>query len=145
MREAAASLILPRTIIRAEGTDAFDYLHRMSTNDLKTISDGESRRSVIINEKGRLIDLVTVARVGDEAIVIGSPGSGEELARWLGKFIIMDDVRLTAPGGQTLLASIYGPDTPAIIQNIPTGRHHPRGSRVDPRFSVRTGGRRRGR
>ncbi|HLF13325.1 MAG TPA: hypothetical protein VI932_00360 [Bacteroidota bacterium] len=118
LRDSAASVILERSLIGIEGKETFDFLHRMSTNDLLTLADGQTRRTVIVNEKGRVIDFVTIVRTGERALLIGSPGAGNELARWFGKFIIMDDLRITATHDRIPFYSIYGPGSPDLIRKI---------------------------
>ncbi len=122
IRQAAASAVVIRSIIRLEGADTFDYLHRMTTNDMLTLGDGETRRTVFVNEKGRVIDIATVLRTGDSAVIIGSPGCGHTVTEWLAKFIIMDDVRLSSSPPEKGLPALCGPEIPAILGTLaPSG------------------------
>ncbi len=114
VRSAAARIALHRSLLRLEGADAFDFLHRMSTNDMLSMRDGEARRTVIVNEKGRIIDLVTVVRTGDRALVLGSPALGRALKGWFDKFIIMDDVHITGETADTRVMAFYGPQSAAL-------------------------------
>ncbi len=144
MRESAVTTVLPRSVLRIEGKDTFDFLHRMSTNDLRTLADGQTRRTVIVSEKGRIIDLVMVVRIGEHAILLGSPGSGIDLARWFERFIIMDDVRITGTPDDLSISSIYGPESPVIIRKFlgADGVHDDRDDRIlqtpdDHRYLIR--------
>lgn len=114
VRSAAARIALHRSLLRLEGAEVFDFLHRMSTNDMISMRDGEARRTVIVNEKGRVIDLVTVVRAGDRALVLGSPALGPALKGWFDKFIIMDDVRITGETADTRVMAFYGPQSAAL-------------------------------
>jgi tRNA-modifying protein YgfZ len=109
LRGSIGFALLPRSILLLEGGDLFDFLHRMSTNDLRTMADGSAIRTFFLNEKGRAIDLVTVVRNGQSAIVIGSRGSSGTLAAWLEKFIIMDDVRIRLSAEYPAIPTLYGP------------------------------------
>lgn len=102
-----------RSLLRLSGADAEDFLHRMSTNDLRGIADGEARRTAVVNEKGRLVDVVSVARRGSGLLVVGSPGGGPALSAWLEKFIIMDDVRIEGVEDPVRLRAFHGPDAPS--------------------------------
>jgi folate-binding protein YgfZ len=116
IRKSVVSANIPRSSIFLDGGDAFDFLHRMSTNDVKGLADGASRRTVIVNEKGRVIDLVTVARRGTRAVILGSGGCGETLSSWFDRFIIMDDVKITLHDDTMFHPAIYGPGAPGMIE-----------------------------
>jgi folate-binding protein YgfZ len=115
IRRTAVSASIPRSIIVLDGSDAFDFLHRMSTNDFRTIGDGQSRRTVIVNEKGRVVDLVTVVRTGGRTIVLGGAGSSGPLAAWFERFIIMDDVKVSLFADLPVIPALYGPDAHGSI------------------------------
>jgi folate-binding protein YgfZ len=110
IRRSAVLAMVPRSVLVLEGADTFDFLHRMSTNDIRTIGDGESRRTVFVNEKGRVVDLVTVLRAGPRAIIVGSPTAAGTLSAWLGRFIIMDDVRIAVAAELPAVRAVYGPE-----------------------------------
>jgi folate-binding protein YgfZ len=110
IRRTAVLSTVPRSVLVLEGGDTFDFLHRMSTNELRTLGDGESRPTVIVNEKGRVVDLVTVRRAGARAILAGSPGGSGALTAWFERFIIMDDVRITLGADLPAVPALYGPE-----------------------------------
>ncbi len=80
----------------ARGKDAIDLLHRMSTNDVKPLEDTKPQAvlTVLLNEKGRFVDVLKVVRDGSGGILlITSKGAEETVIRWLDKFTIMEDAR----------------------------------------------------
>ena len=81
--------------VAALGSDAIDLLHRMSTNDLLPLigKSGTGAQTVLTNEKGRIIDLLTVLSQGKEALLITSSGREEHVIQWLDKFVIMEDAK----------------------------------------------------
>jgi folate-binding protein YgfZ len=83
-----------RDVLRVSGRDALDLLHRLSTNDLGDLGPGEVRETVLTTDKGRIVDLLIVARFGGELVVVCSGGRGETVRRWIEKFVITDDVSL---------------------------------------------------
>ncbi len=87
---------LPYGIIECRGLDAADFLQRMTTNDMSTISIGSAAGSVLVTEKGRIVDLITVARPTDSIwLLITSPRNDNAVLQWLRKYIIMEDVQLS--------------------------------------------------
>ncbi len=78
------------------GKDAVDLLHRMSTNDLKSVEQKmHGAQTVLTSEKGRIIDLVTVVNRGEDILLVTSKGHEEKIITWLDKFTIMDDARFS--------------------------------------------------
>jgi folate-binding protein YgfZ len=94
-------------ILRLEGRDTLDFLHRISTNDLKDLLFGQSTQTILATEKGRVIDSIVVHHRGDFLLLITGRGAGQQVQRWLEKFIIMDDVKITDLSGRwTLLVQM---------------------------------------
>lgn len=90
-------------ILKMEGKDAIDLLHRISTNDFRGFRDGSAVQTVLLSEKGRLVDSVVILHRTDHLLVITSRGANEHVAQWIEKFIIMEDVILSDETGRHLL------------------------------------------
>jgi folate-binding protein YgfZ len=83
-------------IIEVRGTDAGDFLQRMSTNDVSSLTVGSATSSVLTTEKGRIVDLVTIVRTSDTSwMLITSPGNDTAVYQWLRKYVIMEDIRFS--------------------------------------------------
>ncbi len=81
-----------RSIVALRGNDAHDLLQRLSTNDLLKLAIGGVIKTILTNEKGRIIDLLSVLRLGtSELLLLGQTIGGHDLQRWLEKYIIMED------------------------------------------------------
>lgn len=117
LQEAASLAMVARSILLLGGGDVFDFLHRTTTNDFRAMSDRGSERTFVLTEKGRTVDLVTVARTGDRAVIIGSPGAAEVLSAWFGKFIVMDDVRVERVEEGKPIPAIYGSGAPMFVKD----------------------------
>jgi folate-binding protein YgfZ len=86
---------LPAGFVRVTGKDRVDLLHRLSTNDLRALTEPERvATTVFANEKGRVVDWVWVYSTADALLVRTSAGRATALIAWLDRFIIMEDVRL---------------------------------------------------
>jgi folate-binding protein YgfZ len=90
-------------ILRMEGIDAIDLLHRISTNDFRSFKEGGAVQTVLLTEKGRLADSVVILHRNDHLLVITSRGAHQHVAQWIEKFIIMEDVKLSNETGRQLL------------------------------------------
>lgn len=97
MKAAVTSMVdvSGRSIVRLSGKDAQDLLHRLSTNDLSMLQTGGSRQTVLTSEKGRIVDVVSVLKISEEALLlVGQTTGGESLRQWLERYIIMEEARV---------------------------------------------------
>jgi folate-binding protein YgfZ len=81
-----------RTLLYVRGAEGEDLLQRISTNDLKALASGPVR-TVLTNEKGRIVDVVTVVRLdGQTLLLAGISRDFHVPMSWINRFIIMEDV-----------------------------------------------------
>ncbi|MCX7936270.1 MAG: hypothetical protein N2971_00990 [Chlorobi bacterium] len=88
---------VPYGVIHAHGKDTIDFLQRLTTNDMAQLSSTGGIRTVLLNEKGRIIDVITCLQDSDRLRIITSPGSIEQVYSWLRRYVILDDVVLSVP------------------------------------------------
>lgn len=73
-----------RPIIRVFGFPSARLLQAALTTDVERLRVGETRRSLMCDEAGGIIDELTVCRTGDlEYLLVASPGCSAEDAAWL--------------------------------------------------------------
>jgi len=60
--------------LKVSGTDALDLLNRLSTNNLEHFTPDKCMGTILTNNKGRIIDLLTIIPTGDSLLVLTSPG-----------------------------------------------------------------------
>jgi folate-binding protein YgfZ len=82
----------PFSVLSMTGVDCIDFLQRISTNDFSRFLAGSIQKTLIVSDKGRIIDTVWVINRETELLVLTSKGSGGEVRAFLEKYIIMDDV-----------------------------------------------------
>ncbi len=120
-REARMSVAFfraTRSRLTLTGKDVPDFLHRMSTNDLRTLSPGEDRMTIFTSEKGRVVDMAHATGTGEGAILTASAGNGQVLSAWLERFIIMEDVRIADRREEWGCVHLVGPDCPSIVTRL---------------------------
>ena len=91
------------------GKDARDLLHRLSTNDLWTLSPSGSIRTVLTNERGRIIDWVQLRPGDDRLLVICHAAARQNVRDWIERFIITEDVEILSPSDAPGIASVILP------------------------------------
>lgn len=84
-----------RVILRLVGPDGLDFIQRISTNDVASLQLGQSKQTVLTNEKGRIIDVVAVHRTADsQLLLLGQSNESAQLISWIKKYIIMEDISI---------------------------------------------------
>ncbi|MEP7291992.1 MAG: glycine cleavage system protein T [Chloroflexota bacterium] len=73
------------------GRDRLALLHRISTNDLLTLAEGEGRPTLFTNANARILDRATVYHRGERALILTEPGRGDALMRYLQRNIFFND------------------------------------------------------
>ena len=82
-----------RALLKLTGSESLDFLQRISTNDLKDLKSGVSVPTILTNEKGRIVDLLSVVVAEPGTIMlVGNSTSPELLVDWLRKYTIMEDI-----------------------------------------------------
>jgi folate-binding protein YgfZ len=85
-----------RAVINIVGADARDFLQRMSTNDMGALALGRATQSCFLNNKGRIVDYVTVlVRELNSYAMVSSFTDPERLLDWLRQFHFIEDFSLS--------------------------------------------------
>lgn len=96
------------SIFYVTGNDAIEFLHRISTNDLLNLSDYSTIQTLLLNEKGRLIDRLKLYKFPEYLILIGSPDNEEKINRWIERYAVMDDIKVKQVSGNYLYLKTIG-------------------------------------
>ncbi|MFM8857398.1 MAG: YgfZ/GcvT domain-containing protein [Actinomycetota bacterium] len=89
---------IERLCVEAIGADVATYLHSQLSNDIQSLSVGQSRYSFVLDPSGKIVALVRVSRFRDDAFLLDTdsvPGLGDILLARLNKFKIRVDVNFT--------------------------------------------------
>ena len=103
-------------IFRLTGADALDFLHRISTNDVKSMAPLEVKKTIFANEKGRILDEIILFTGESGIFIIGHEDNHELLEFWLNRFIIADDVKIENLYGKYGALEIIGPRSTQLLQ-----------------------------
>ena len=82
-------------VIHLTGSDSKELLQRISTNDVLSLQQNNSCATILTNEKGRIIDVVTVYSKEQSLLLLTGGNNVGEVMQWINKFIIMEDVQLS--------------------------------------------------
>lgn len=107
--------LLPSALLELHGKDTLDFLHRITTNDLKSLPVNQYIKTIFTNEKGRILDRVSVLNFGEKQLLIGNTGTQQKLLQWLQRYIIMDDVKVVNANEQYAVFEIFGPQAKSFM------------------------------
>src|SRR2546428_11315779 len=99
--------MLPSTLIRLDGRDALDLLHRISTQHLRDLTAGACRTTLFCDFRGRVRHRVAVAPTADGAVWLArSDATAAELITAIQAQIFRDDVRIEdSSGGEGVIST----------------------------------------
>ena len=94
-REKAAGSTTGTTLVRLEGAETLDLLHRISTQDMSDLAPGMARATLFCDFRGRLLHRAIAARTADGAVWLLRDDAGTaELIAYLERFIFRESVRV---------------------------------------------------
>ncbi|TAK52545.1 MAG: hypothetical protein EPO24_15180, partial [Bacteroidetes bacterium] len=118
LNESAAVMELPCGALSLKGRDAFDFLQRLSTNDVLHIANGNAGMTILVNEKAKIIDIVTVLHVGDEIILVLESREAVKMEQWLNRFLFTEDVLINNISAEYLHRLVIGKEGGKRIQEL---------------------------
>ncbi|MFQ5719140.1 MAG: YgfZ/GcvT domain-containing protein [Acidobacteriota bacterium] len=98
------------------GGDRSRLLHRISTNDIESLTPGTGTATLLATPKGRLIDRLVVLCLPDEFLVITSTGTAALAAGRIGKYVVIEDVSVVDRTASTFQLGLYGPRAPEVLE-----------------------------
>ena len=100
------------TVLRLEGRDVLDLLHRISTADLRALERGAARATLFCDFRGRIQHRATVVHAPDGAVWLLRPDApGDALAAFLDRSVFREDVRIANAGDGWRVEAHYDRDT----------------------------------
>jgi len=89
------------TVLRLEGRDTLDLLHRISTRQLLDLAPGQCRAAPFCDFRGRLLHRAVVAAPGDGALwLLRDDAPGADLAAFVDGHVFREDVRIEDLGAR---------------------------------------------
>ena len=99
------------------GKDAFDFVQRMTTNDVSKLTEGAVQYSTMCYENGGIVDDLLVYHCGDYLQLVVNASNLEKDFNWL-KSNITGDVQLIDKSDETALLAVQGPRSLDNIKKI---------------------------
>jgi tRNA-modifying protein YgfZ len=105
----------PAGVLRVSGKDRLDLLHRISTNDLRPLASADTTAATVFtNEKGRIVDWVTIVSRPTELWLRTSEGRAPALAAWIDRYTIVEDLTVKDGSAELRHLIVQGDDAVRI-------------------------------
>ena len=104
--------------LKATGADVLDLLNRLSTNLIDRIEVGSGARTVLTDERGRILDLTLVINMGSHILLVVGPQNREKVSEWIDKYTIVDDVALEDITLKTAMFTILGQEAEIVLSSL---------------------------
>jgi aminomethyltransferase len=106
-------------LLRVRGKDAFDLLQLCLTRDIAPLAAGACGYSVILDERGHVVDDAIVYNMGkDGYILIVNANMGQVVREHLTRHRVFSDVSVTDESGKFSKIDIQGPASPKIVRKL---------------------------
>jgi len=116
LRRSAALLdSTARARVRICGKHRLELLHRMTTQDLRTLAAGEGRTAVLLTDKARIVDHLAVYALEEELRVLSAREDASPSLAHLKRYTLRDDFRAEDRSGATSLLWVLGPRAAEIL------------------------------
>lgn len=134
--------------LKVTGAKRLDLLHRLTTNAVKDLANGQGAETVMCTNKGRIIDRLFVYAGTDDYFLVTSPNMAPTIKEMIEKVRFRDDVTLEDITESTAMLTLYGPesgrflDWAANTETKGTALHHWRPVTINGvgAIAARTGG-----
>ena len=107
--------------LRITGADSLDLLNRLSTNKLIDLQPGRGAGTVLTTNKGRILDVLVVANIGEELLIITSLGMEERVAEWIDLYTFGEDIAVEDATQSAALLSVVGPKAVEVLGEAASG------------------------
>ena len=105
-----------RGLLRFTGKDRQDFLHRMTTQDIRGMTGGQSRRAFQLNAKGRIIADLIVHHGDEDTWLDGDDCDLPPLAKLYDERLFGEDVTIEHITATRTCLGLYGPQAEMLLE-----------------------------
>ena len=104
--------------LRMTGADRQHFLHRVVTNDVGRLGDGEGVYACMLTPQGKIISDMTVYVRGEDLLIDVEPGMAGVLRETLDRYALIDDVEIEDVTARYGLIGVYGRKAEACLKAL---------------------------
>ncbi len=118
-----------RGLVRVEGADALEFLHRITSCEIHGLSVGQGRAGLLLDSKGKIQCMFDLARTDTEQFELSTPpDQAPGLIKSLDQYIFTEDIQLTDRSAEhnpiELLGSHAGSVLGTVLGEVPEALMH---------------------
>lgn len=103
--------------VEVRGKDAFDFVQRLTTNDVSKLGEGKVQYSAMCLDDGGIVDDLLVYDFGDHFMLVINASNIEKDFKWM-QDNVKGDVQLTNKSDDYSLLAIQGPNAEKTLQKL---------------------------
>lgn len=100
------------------GKDVLDLLNRISTSELLSLQQNETRSTILVTEKGKIVDVVTLITYDNGYLMEIAPKNEDKISNWIEKFIITEEIKINILSHNFLKYSLIGPKVSILLEQL---------------------------
>ena len=109
------------SVIKHSGSDSLDLLNRLTTNDLSNLNKLNPIRTLLTNNKGRIVDsLLILMRNDNDLYLLSDSNDQSKIINEIEKYTIIEDSILSDISKNISRLILYGKDIKSFLQNVHT-------------------------
>ena len=115
-----------RGLVRVEGGDAAEFLHRILSNHVRGLAPGEGRRQLLLTPKGKVRHVFDLERTADgergpRFLLSTSPGEATALMAAIDMYLFTEDAQLADDSERHAPLELLGPGADAVVASVLAG------------------------
>jgi tRNA-modifying protein YgfZ len=114
-----------RGAIVLRGADRVDFLHRMLTQEVRDLQDGQARRALLLNARGRIMADLRVLALTDQTWLLTDHMDVPTVVTEFDKLLFAEDVLVEDVSGQWQTLALHGPAAAKLIAQVTGGSQVP--------------------
>lgn len=119
LRERGAWLDLADcAIIRVEGQDRIDFLHRLTTINVLALRPGQGAYGFLLSPQGRILVDFVLLNLPEQCWLDTQRHFCSRLLGLMEQYLFMEDVRVAEAGDSLVAAAVEGPESGQLLQAL---------------------------
>jgi aminomethyltransferase len=103
--------------VEVSGKDAFDFVQRLTTNDVSKLGEGKVQYSAMCMDDGGIVDDLLVYDMGDHFMLVINASNIEKDIKWM-QDNVKGDVNLINKSDDYSLLAVQGPNAEKTLQKL---------------------------